>query len=66
MKLSPIKDIEVPFFKDGTRGGSITLLRGEEEEVTVVRHSHDSVVVILESEPDRIECKVPTRFIQLY
>jgi hypothetical protein len=66
MKLSPIKDIEVPYFINGEKQGVITLQRGFEEEVTILKHSYDSVTLVLEEEPDRIECKVPTRFVQLY
>ena len=66
MKLSPIKDIEVPYFRNGQKAGTIRLERGFEEEVTLLRNQHGTVMLRLEEEPDKIECAVPSKFVHLY
>jgi hypothetical protein len=66
MKLSPIKDIEVPYFdKLGRKAGTILLERGFENEITILRKSNGTMDVILEDEG--LECRfIPAKYIHLY
>lgn len=66
MKITPIIDLEVPYFEKGRYQGNVTLERGFDVPVTILRRHRDTLDCILEDEDDRIEVRqVPIRKVQI-
>lgn len=67
MNITPIIDIDVPYFLEGKVSGTITLERGIPAPVTILRRYRGMVDVILEDEDDKPELReVPLRRVQLH
>lgn len=67
MNITPIVDLEVPYFVDGRQLGSVTLERGIPAPVTILRRYRGMLDAILEDEEDKIEVRqVPVSRIQMH
>lgn len=66
MKITPIIDLEVPYFERGRHAGTVTLERGFDVPVTILRRYRDMLDCILEDEEDKVEVRqVPVRMVQI-
>ena len=66
MRLTPIIDLEVPYFQSGRYGGVVTLERGIDVPITILSRKGGMIEAVLEDEEDKIEVRqVPVSRVQL-
>ena len=66
MKITPIVDLEVPYFQSGRYGGVVVLERGIDVPITLLKRKGGMIECVLEDEADKIEVRqVPVARIQL-
>lgn len=66
MKITPIIDLDVPYFQGGRYGGVITLERGIDVPITILKRNGGTIDCILEDEDDKVEVRqVPMKKVQL-
>lgn len=66
MKITPIVDLDVPYFEKGRYSGVITLERGIDVPITILKRTGGTMDCILEDEADRVEVRqVPVNRVQM-
>ena len=67
MNITPIVDLDLPYFVEGKQRGSVMLERGIPAPVTILRRYRGMLDAVLEDEPDRIEVRqVPVSRVQIH
>lgn len=67
MNITPIVDLDLPYFVEGKQRGGVMLERGIPVPVTILRRYRGMLDAVLEDEPDRIEVRqVPLSRVQLH
>jgi len=66
MQITPIIDLELPFFEGGRYSGVITLERGIDVPITVLKRYRGMMDCVLEDEEDKVEVRqIPLSRVQL-